>query len=389
MAGLLATAITTPWYIFSVDIGGTRYNKSTFLTCVVLTTCITPATAAVQLLAPYFSGQVRRSIRAGRWAWKRQALWALWILPASLGSWIVLYMVAVGFAFAVPKYPAAANLLLPLVTGVVENAFVAITGKVYGLTLNSPGRGDAVVRGDQRLVMLMPIAWSHAFAEAQKLCSLLSAGVREGGSGWTTSLAVGFVSSLLSRSEVLRKYQARLLPRCVVRKLVPGVVRVLHSRVKFSLGYPRFVVPVCIAVSRLVRGEKKPLFNDTAMWIVLMSVVVEICEDVVMARKWLPTNTWALEFEPFYKQMRADSAMQVLHFDCRGVATSCNRDLRNLRYADFWTTGGWMAPMVLFPLCLLQLLLGFGFLSNVCPSPMEIDQLFANALIWTSPLSCG
>uniref|UniRef100_A0A7S4S9L6 Uncharacterized protein n=1 Tax=Alexandrium monilatum TaxID=311494 RepID=A0A7S4S9L6_9DINO len=86
MTATLATAVITPVYIFAVDVGGTRYNKATFLTAVALTTVSMPVVAAIQFLAPRLSRRVRQSVRPGKWAWKRQALWALWVLNSSLGS---------------------------------------------------------------------------------------------------------------------------------------------------------------------------------------------------------------------------------------------------------------------------------------------------------------
>jgi len=315
-------------------------------------------------------------------------LWGVWIASGTFGSWIAFYAVAMVFVFVVPVYPMTASFCLPFVTATVEAAFVAAGGLVYDVTIGESRRGGESFRGDQRMLSLSPLFLAHSFAESQKLCSLISAGVKKHGDGWIISVCTGLASNLLCRSDFARTLMARASPSWFTRNvLVLGVSRVLHSRLRFALSYPRFVVPLAILAMRLFQG-KEALYDGTAFAILLSSLAAQVIEDFVMMRQWLPVNSWVRELEPFYSEIQPESAYQLLHFDCRGTATGCARHLRNLRYLDFARTGGWLCPVILFPLCLLQLLLGPGYVIGICEAPLDNRKLFAAALFWEAPLVC-
>jgi len=377
-------------FLFFVDTGGATYTFSAYVAMALTVVGSFPPLLIVSLLTGRFTESVRRSFAEGSWAWMRQAWWGMWVACGTFGSWLAFYGVAMVFVFAVPVYPTAASFCLPLLTGSVEAALIAAGSLVYDLALGGSAGEGQTFRGDQRMLFLSPLFLAHSFAESQKLCSLISAGVKEPGNGWIVSLATGLASNLLSRSDFARAVVARASPAWFTRNvLVLGVSRLIQSRLRYSIGYPRFVVPFAIVVVRMVQGKEGVLFNGTALAVLLSSLATEAIEDFVMMRQWLPVNSWALELEPFYREIRSESAYQVLHFDCRGRATGCARHLRNLRHLDFVRTGGLMSPVVLFPLCLLQLLLGPGYVYGMCEAPLDNAKLFATALIWEAPLSCS
>mmetsp|Transcript_66570 Transcript_66570/g.205866 ORF Transcript_66570/g.205866 Transcript_66570/m.205866 type:complete len:778 (+) Transcript_66570:81-2414(+) len=377
-------------YMFMANFGGVTYTFSGYLAIAVGTVCTIFPMLVVSLVAARYTRSVRRTVIVDKWDWKHQAWWGVWITCGTFGSWLAFYAVAMGFVFAVPTFPAAANFCLPLLTTLVETTFVAASSFVYDLTLCGSGRMSGTFRGDQRMILLCPLFLTHSFAETQKLCSLIGAGVKEPGSGWVISVATGMVSDLVSRSDFQRAAMVRLLPAWFTRNLlVVGVSRVLHYRLRFFIGYPRFIVPFAILVVRAIQGKEEVLFNSTALAILIATLVTEVIADLVMMRHWLPVNTWVLELERFYSEIEPDSAYQILHFDCRGGATGCARHLRNLRYVDFVRTGGWMAPVVIFPLCLFQLLLGPAYIYGMCEAPLDTAKLFSAALLWQAPLLCS
>jgi len=383
-------AVYALFYVLVVDVDGVAYTFSGYLAIAIGTMATIFPMMVVSLLAGRYTQSVRRTIVVGRWAWVRQVWWGVWITCGTFGSWLAFYAVAMGFVFAVPTFPAAANFCLPLLTTLVETTFVAASSFVYDLTLCGSGRMSGTFRGDQRMILLCPLFLTHSFAETQKLCSLIGAGVKEPGSGWVISVATGMVSDLVSRSDFQRAAMVRLLPAWFTRNLlVVGVSRVLHYRLRFFIGYPRFIVPFAILVVRAIQGKEEVLFNSTALAILIATLVTEVIADLVMMRHWLPVNTWVLELERFYSEIEPDSAYQILHFDCRGGATGCARHLRNLRYVDFVRTGGWMAPVVIFPLCLFQLLLGPAYIYGMCEAPLDTAKLFSAALLWQAPLLCS
>mmetsp|Transcript_65304 Transcript_65304/g.204640 ORF Transcript_65304/g.204640 Transcript_65304/m.204640 type:complete len:550 (-) Transcript_65304:69-1718(-) len=384
-----AASVTVPCYAICLDLGGVRYSISRFIASFVMVLASVPAILVAQMRA-WYRRRTRLIVPEGEWALKRQAAWALWTTAGTLGGWTAFYCVAVLFTFSAPKNPQASNLLLPITTAALESAIVVVTGKAYENTVNVARRAHKIIRGDQKMTFLFPIASAHSFAQAMKLCSLLTQGVREPGRlAWITSVAASFLGNLLARTDILRGPLVHVLPRCIAAKVViPGAAKVLHSRVRIVMGYPIFIVPIAIVIARKIRGEEKALFSDMALVILATVFCVEVITDIIILKKWLPVNAGLLELENFYMKIPPDSAMQVMHFDCRGKATFCARDLRNLRHVGFVTTGGWMVGMIFFPLCLLELLLGVGYMFGMCAEPLDTNKLFENALVWTAPLRC-
>mmetsp|Transcript_65302 Transcript_65302/g.204630 ORF Transcript_65302/g.204630 Transcript_65302/m.204630 type:complete len:714 (+) Transcript_65302:66-2207(+) len=388
-ACVFTTLLTAVCHIYPLRWDGATHTLTYFVTGLV----IVNLPGSMILLAQLFAKSCQRSRApwpAGvAWAWKRQALWAVWVNMGFSGSWAGFYGLAVAFNFAAPAYPELANLLLPLLNGVMESVIITATDKMYELTVNKARYEGRLIKGDQKMVFLFPIASTHAYAQAQKLCSLLINGVKDPeGLNWITSVAVGFVMTLMSRTDIMRGPASKVLPHWIVKRLVVGDAKVLHSRLRTAVSYPVFIVPVAIVISRSIRGEEKVLYSDMALVILTTAFCVAVLEDVIIMRKWLPVNSWVLALEPFYKERRPGSTGQVLHFDCRGRATTCARDLRNLRALGFLTTGGWMVGMLFFPLCLLQLLLGVGFVYGVCDTPLGNSRSLKYAFFWTLPISC-
>jgi len=387
-AVVFTTLLTAVCHICPLPFDGMRHTMTYFVTGLVIVNVPSCLIVAAQLFARSCQ-RARPPWPAGAaWAWKRQAAWAVWVNMGFSGSWAGFYSLAIAFAFASPAYPQLANILLPVFNGALESVVITATGKVYEATVNRARYEGKLIRGDQKMVFLFPIASTHGYAQAQKLCSLLIQGIKEPGLDWITSMAVGFVMSLMSRTDIMRGPVSRVLPHWIVERLAVGNAKVLHSRLRTAVSYPTFIVPLAIVVSRALCGEEKVLYSDMAFVILITAFCLAVLEDIIVMRKWLPVNSWVLAMEPFYKDRRPGSAGQVLHFDGRGKATFCARDLRNLRDVSFLTTGGWMVGMLFFPLCLLQLLLGVGFVYGSCAAPLENDKLFKYAFFWTLPVAC-
>jgi len=359
--------------------------------------------------------------------------WAFVAVNTTLGAWMFFYCVSVGYILLINVSPGLANIYLPIATTFSETLFVGVLGKAYRWWVYGLG-----AKGDQHSTLLICICLCHSYAESVKLVSMMCNGVIDKGYGWLQSVFLSLVLDVLARFGWLRYTQVRLLSGfapALADALRPSAVTKMHDEAKFSFGYPRFVVPGAILIGRLLMGHsfETALYNLPAMAAFLITLAVEFLEDFIVSKE-LCVYAPAPDVE-VYKAIANLDPGQLFVFEQRagqnvapskvgttaeaseGESSSSPRKstgsgsfsklkdtatmmtmrrganrrsllLHGSRDASFWANGVAMAPATLFGVCLLQLLLGTGFVAGVCDTPLDPADRIKELFYVVNPVRC-
>jgi len=380
--------IGSPWYTFPV-----------FDVCVLGTACYLLICMPIQ--AMYFRISRPTCIcpdaekKQEKFAWKCHLAWTMWLILGSFGSWIIMYLIALSYVQLSRKSAFGAALALPFMTSGCELVVATLNKAVYEKFVYRPrarSGSKAEVRGDQKSHMISVMMFTHSYAESTRLISFLADVALNPSYTWIAAYTLCFVLNIFQRTGYIVAMAMHVAPG--TKKVVKlGASKVLHMEAKFSCGYPRFVAPIALIVSRLLvwGTSAPPLFNGQALGVVIFASVLEVVEDVIVQKELvLGMHPWKPKVKHLFDQMAALSPGQLCAVDSQGVhierTSLAFHGMGFLKTAD---VAGTMAPATYFSYTLLTLLLGAGFVHRVCPDPISSDLAVIDGLCWQSPLRCS
>ena len=231
---------------------------------------------------------------------QKQVMWALIVLSCTLGVYNVYYMLSVSYILIVASgHPYVAALFLSAGVDAAERLAVIGLSRGYRLIVSHSRNLEGVsrslqepVRGDQRSVVLSSVAVIHGFAECCRLVSLFAATARDPSFGsWLPTIVLSLISKTLWRKGWSSWIAAQVLPAKLANLASPNVIsHLLHKDMAFTMGYPRFVVPVALIVGRAASGATKTpsYINMHIIGALLGTVLGEVIEDIVDALDVVP-----------------------------------------------------------------------------------------------------
>lgn len=239
---------------------------------------------------------------------------------------------------------------------------------------------------------------------------------------WWPSIVQSVVLNCLGRFAWVRFLISRALMKFgftrVARELRPSVATKIHDEVKYTFGYPRFMMLISLSILRFVRGEEFILFNTPAAWCVLFCFVGEVIEDLVMHFELLPYAP-APPAAAFAHLANVDPLQLYAHGCKETNRLSEGSDnsqtfstkfserinfkvplrraltLHGVRECGFWEHGIAYTAAMIFPIFVLQFLLGAGFVLGHCAQPLggvgsaRGAQLINEAFFWQIPMVCS
>lgn len=335
---------------------------------------------------------------SGKVPWRAHCLWLLWMVFGTFGTWAVLYAVALAFIAISKQSDFLASLMLPMLTSAVELCTVSGTVQLYSWLVFDPriraagreGNGPTML-GDQRELLVMPISFTHAYAEGTRLVSIITSTVTHPSWRWVAQLLACFLSNVVMRSTLGTEILMRALPSWCQCIFAPDAGTVLHNEAKLCFGYPRFISLLALAVANLIlRGWAHwPLFNMHATLLVPCAILLELLEDAIVTSRLALSLGWRQRMVPFYRDKNPLGISQIMGFD-KGMKKSTGPAINfsGMRFVRFRLVVVAVAGSSFFPYCLLTLLLGAGFLHGLCPEPIGEGHRLLDGLVWITPLRC-
>jgi len=325
-----------------------------------------------------------------------------------------------------------ANALLPMVVTGLESTMVFVMQ-----TAHREFVFETNACGDQWYLVMAAACCVHGFAESVKLAATVSGAAfcednpngltwpNEGSCdpyGWPVSLGTGLVTTLLGRFGWMRYWQGRIFRLFkfmnTAKNVAPSTITKMHDEVKFNFGYVRFIIPLTILFANLLTGKTVVVFNMPATWCVIASFLLEIVEDLIVRYEVLPyppspnpTTYMAYDnFDPRQLYAFVTSPEEQLVSRKKGRSS---REMRNSKSfksklarlqtdGDFFPRAlvlhgcrdmtmfeqvGLVGICAYFSTCLLQLLLGAGYVAGVCEQPLSVEDRFKEVLLWPLPLN--
>eukprot|EP00928_Gymnodinium_smaydae_P080277 TRINITY_DN64004_c0_g1_i1.p1 TRINITY_DN64004_c0_g1~~TRINITY_DN64004_c0_g1_i1.p1 ORF type:complete len:754 (+),score=47.84 TRINITY_DN64004_c0_g1_i1:79-2340(+) len=329
-------------------------------------------------------------------AWMRHFAWMTWLLAGSLGSWIVLYSIALFYLFLSRYASVVAAILLPLMTTACEQLFASINQLVYNKVIFRVARsegGRKQVMGYQRRHLVTVMMFTHAFAESTRLVSLIADEVREPGYAWITSLIMGLVIEVVIRTGNLDYFKVIWCPKRMRKYVKLSASKVLHNDCKFSMGYPRFVSTFAFLFAELlVFGPSgRRIFTNGVIVIVIVSLAVEVVTDAIVTKNLLlPLHPWRSHVVDVYKPLSVVDPRQLFATDSNGLHIDRpSLGFHGMTSPTAAATISIMGPACYFSYCLYMLLLGAGFVHGVCDHVLPDSLKLIDGLVWQTPLTCG
>mmetsp|Transcript_134614 Transcript_134614/g.429922 ORF Transcript_134614/g.429922 Transcript_134614/m.429922 type:complete len:705 (+) Transcript_134614:215-2329(+) len=379
------------WSMASVrSTEGFGYTCSFFAVCVASTVTLLAVGLPIFVLSSVRQMKKQKADLRGT-SCKLHFAWMLWMVLASLGAWILMYGVALCYLFLSAHSKLAASCALPIVATLCEHALVKCNGFMYMQLVCRPRNarsGRATMNGDQRRVLDVGIQLAHAYKESTMLISLLGGEAATPDYTWIIALLQSFVINVIVRGRITTLLRGAFCPMWTRRFLTPTCFSELHTQVRFTSGYPRFVPVVGVAMARLLafRGSKPMLFNQSCIALVCAALLFEALEDVLVWNVRWPS--WGHYYD--FERLDMFDIRHLFAFDCEGIHFEhVALGFHGMRSHDAWQTAAIMAPASYFSFTLITLLLGAGYVHGVCPDPFPsgVRQL-VDGLIWQSPLRC-
>jgi len=255
----------------------------------------------------------------------------------------------------------------------------------------------------------------HMMVESTRLVSLMAQVLRKPSYGWVLSLALSTVLTLTMRTGAWkvaeRKAKNALSQLCRGRDaeyiLRYERVTYVHCRVLYT--YPRFLIVVALAVSRLlVFGFKvHPFLSHACMVVAVFTLGSEIIGDLFcFLIAWLnngkQTRTAVLQTEVgwflaggYHAQWDGipNSVKDFGIFD--PLATFLDVRTPGVRFAgsqlsSIWEEGTVGVIGMAYTYCVMWLLVGAGFLHGYCETWVnDLGTQVIDGLVWESPLYCA
>eukprot|EP00928_Gymnodinium_smaydae_P014438 TRINITY_DN15289_c0_g2_i7.p1 TRINITY_DN15289_c0_g2~~TRINITY_DN15289_c0_g2_i7.p1 ORF type:complete len:719 (-),score=52.04 TRINITY_DN15289_c0_g2_i7:220-2376(-) len=325
-------------------------------------------------------------------------MWYCWILLGTFGIWTILYGVALVYIMLSNWSQVAASLFLPAMTSCVEIGTLMTTVWVYGRLVHAPRMNASGSRkqncsmlGDQKLTMMPVICMTHAYSESTRLVSLLVTVVKDPSWNFMYTLLACFLTNVLLRCNVFTEVISRIVPRSWWCLFAPDAGTVMLNEVRVYFGYPRFVSLAALALSNLiVHGSSKwPFFNYHSAALVLIAAALELAEDMIVCSGYFTATSWRDKTSSYYRGIHPLSLSQVMGFDRDEVQPNGPAiGFSGMRYLPFRCVVVIVAPACFFAYNLLSLLLGAGFIHDVCATWIQEEKRLLDGLVWQTPLLC-
>uniref|UniRef100_A0A7S4R4L4 Uncharacterized protein n=1 Tax=Alexandrium monilatum TaxID=311494 RepID=A0A7S4R4L4_9DINO len=341
----------------------------------------------------------RRTELVGRsFPWVQHSLWLVWMIFGTFGTWLVLYGAALAFLSMSKWSPMVASTVLTLLTSAVELGTACGTVFLYDALVYGPrirsrmgSRGGRAMLGDQRELLILPIAITHAYAEGCRLVSLLATTATQPSWIWVAQLLGCNLTNIVVRLTLPTELMSRVLPSCCQCLFAPDAGTGLLNEVKLCFGYPRFISLAALVVANFMRSgfSAWPLFNKHATLLVLCAPLTEAIEDFIVTSRLARCLSWKHRMSPYYHGMEPLGTGQLLGFDRNAKLSSGPAiNFSGVRFVRFRVVVVAVAASSFFPYTLLTLLLGAGFVHGACSGPIGEEDRIVDGLIWHSPLRC-
>eukprot|EP00930_Biecheleria_cincta_P015166 TRINITY_DN12749_c0_g2_i1.p1 TRINITY_DN12749_c0_g2~~TRINITY_DN12749_c0_g2_i1.p1 ORF type:complete len:693 (+),score=71.85 TRINITY_DN12749_c0_g2_i1:49-2127(+) len=330
-----------------------------------------------------------------RWRFIRHGAWFALIVFGAFGNWMLMYAVALLYVSIASDAPILASILLPSATSLVEVGTVCLSTAAYRFLVQGPRfrneSANATVHGDQKLRFVVPLCLTRAYAEGARLMSIIAVVVTDPAAQWWWPILMSFAFNIAVRSFLALYLVTSVLPRHWQWVVAPDAGTILHQEVRVMFGYPRFIVLFAYAASCLsLKGfHAWPFFSPQAGMAVVLAFAMEVLEDIIVIRQWLPSNHWRGNLRGFYRKYHPLSTVQTMSVDRDGVNEGISlgfTGMRRLHFAEAMLT---VLPPALFAYTLLTLLLGAGYVHGVCDRPLPAQCRLRDGLVWDAPLRCG
>jgi len=375
-----------------------------------------------------------------RFAWPRYWKWCTAQISLTFGTWIIMYVIGVVYVLVnIAGFGRTANALLPIVVTGLESTLILVLQTAHGAFIFK-----TKACGDQMYAVMLAACFIHGFTESVKLTATVSGAAfcednpngltwpNEGSCdpyGWLLSLGAGLVTTLLGRFGWTRYLQVRLLRLFkfvnVAKGVAPSIITKMHDEAKFNIGYVRFIIPLTILFANLLTGKTVVVFNMPATWCVIASFLLEFVEDLIVGYEVLPyppspnpTTYMAYDnYDPRQLYTFVTSPEEELVSRKSGRSSRINGGstcemsnsksftsklarlqadgdffpralaLHGCRNMTVFEQVGLIGICVFFSTCLLQLLLGAGYVAGVCEQPLSVEDRFKEVLVWPLPLN--
>eukprot|EP00928_Gymnodinium_smaydae_P095690 TRINITY_DN8279_c0_g1_i1.p1 TRINITY_DN8279_c0_g1~~TRINITY_DN8279_c0_g1_i1.p1 ORF type:complete len:703 (+),score=64.93 TRINITY_DN8279_c0_g1_i1:48-2156(+) len=325
------------------------------------------------------------------------AWWFAWTVVGTFGTWIVLYGVALLYVVLSHWNTVIASIFLAAATALVESGTLVATVWIYGRLVYSPRMSTSLksklkcMLGDQKQILVLAPSMTHSYAESTRLVSMLVTAVKYPSWQFLFPLLTCFLFNVLLRSTMFIEILSCIVPKSWWFLFAPDAGTTTLNEVRLLFGYPRFVSLIALAASNFIMHGLKdwPLFNMHATLLVLVAAVLEVLEDLIVCSDWLDRTSWRQKTRAFYRGMHPLSLSQAVAVDRDGVRHDRPAiGFSGMRFLPFRCVVVLIAPSCLFAYNLLTLLLGAGFVHNVCTSWISEDDRLLDGLIWQTPLLC-
>lgn len=363
-----------------------------------------------------------------RTGWPHYWTWGIMEIAITLGAWVGLYAVTLLYIVLCVDHEHIANLLFPIWTAILESGLIIVLQWTYAKLVYEKN-----AHGEQGNILVISACTVHFFAESSRLIALLCSTAISGSYAFVSSLVMSIVINICARHGWTRFMTVKLITALKLNPSLfrPSMVTKIHDQVKFTCGYPRFVVPLAYCVANAIKGRSPVLFNDAALHCLLMCLAFELIEDVVvhseivpyspsplagLFTKWTNMHPFQLythdragdlkradaEELPEERDEWADRSNSIARHTGGPVTgyTGVFSRLYNLKPLPhalplygvgdltFGESAVLMTAACVFSPCLMQLILGAGYVAGVCSEPIAPDKRLSEAILLPQPLEC-
>eukprot|EP00928_Gymnodinium_smaydae_P097143 TRINITY_DN8729_c0_g2_i1.p1 TRINITY_DN8729_c0_g2~~TRINITY_DN8729_c0_g2_i1.p1 ORF type:complete len:524 (-),score=22.81 TRINITY_DN8729_c0_g2_i1:268-1620(-) len=342
----------------------------------------------------------RRELLLQAWSFRSvaHALWYIWILLGTFGTWVLLYGVSMLYIVVQQSSLVAASIFLPTITSLVEIGTLVSTvwiyrRLVYASRIHASGKleQNCGMQGDQKTVMLIVLCMTHAYSESTRLISLMVPVVKQPSWNFIFPMLACFLTNICLRCHLTSEMLSRTVSPSWWFLFLPDSGTFMLNEVKIYFGYPRFVNLAALAFSNLILHgfTTWPLFNLQSSVLVVLACALEVIEDLIVCHGRLTPTSWMYKTSSYYRGMHPLNLSQVMSFDKNqetpsGFAIGFN----GMRHLPFRCVVVVMMPSCMFGYSLMTLLLGAGFVHSACPTWIAEQGRLMDGLLWETPLRC-
>lgn len=285
----------------------------------------------------------RKTKHLGPRGGKRHILWTIVGVNMTMGQFSVYTFIGITYVGLLSVSPLLGTLFLPGACSGAEALFVASTNFCYRKVVRQPRRDDpskSVVGDQKRFMIPFVVGANHAEAETCRLMSLLG-GTLRGSSpySWAGSALLSVFMNVLNRTGWTRWFSGRFVFKLTGSLFLRGLscgnaLTKMHDECKFSLGYPRFGMPLAVMLARaIVYQDFDPssphffAFNANFLAAYFTSLTLEMVEDVIVHFDLIPVPP-ADEFDVRVYSTMESQDLQSVYATMDGTGTSWRMSLR-------------------------------------------------------------